>query len=393
MSFPNETAGVNRKSRVAIRRADNYDSSIIDAALAGIISDLGGISNFVKPGSTVLLKPNLLSPRPPEHAVTTHPAVAVAVARICREAGAAKIWIGDSCAGDHEDQKLWDKTGMTNAFRDLSVELKSFSRNVTSRPAASGYVPVPAWLDQVDSVISLPKLKTHGLTLLTCGVKNIYGMVVGGAKAAYHGTYPSPRAMSEFLAGIYLAFKPELTVVDAVTAMEGEGPANGRPKQVGLLMASADAASIDAVCAGFLKIAPSRIPMLAAVSRLSGGVIEPKAIEITGVESTVLESIRLRSSVGRFLLRVPEPVFKIVSRVMKCQPRIDPKLCTRCGICARICSQNAISLEEGSPPRIDPARCITCMCCAEACPHHAASARSPFGRLRCFFRRLPRSIK
>ncbi len=381
---------MNRRASVAIHRCPDYRSQSVEAALADILRDLGGMDRFIAPGDTVLLKPNLLSPRPPEQAVTTHPSLVAAVARVCLQAGAGMVWLGDSCAGDHDDRELWQRTGMTAALAGLPVEFKSFNRAVATRPLGASQAPVPVWLDQVDKVISLPKLKTHALTLLTCAVKNMYGMIAGSAKSAYHATHPSPRAMSRFLAEVFAEFKPDLTIVDAVIAMEGDGPANGRPKPVGLLLASPDAVAVDAVCAGFLGLQPQQIPLLAETARRGCGIIDHARIDILGVRPEELTGIRLRPSVGRLLMRIPEPVFKIATRLIKCQPIIDHALCIRCGICQKICSRQAIKPDRHGNLRIDPARCIVCMCCAESCPRHAVATRMPFARLRSLLRRQSR---
>ncbi len=376
------------KTPVAISPCRDYSETAVDSSLRSLLENLGGIDKIVERGATVLLKPNLLSPRTPEQAVTTHPSLVKAAARLCMEAGAARIWVGDSCAGDHDDQELWRKTGMSEALEKLPAELKSFHQQVTVRRIGDRQVPVPAWLEEVDSIISLPKLKTHSLTLLTCAIKNLYGMVSGQAKSAYHATHPSPRQMSAFLAEIYRSFIPDLTIVDAVIAMEGEGPANGRPKHLGLLLGGLDAVAIDSVCASLLNLEPQQIPLIKEAAAQEVGEIRTENIEIIGIDSKDLEPLSLAPSLGRLLMRIPEPVFLIVTRLIKCQPRIDQSLCVRCGICQDICSRQAISADSKGCLRVNPRRCIVCMCCAESCPYHAVGTRPFLSGLRRLFTRL-----
>jgi len=224
----------------------------------------------------------------------------------------------------------------------------------------------------------MPKLKTHTLTGLTCATKNVFGLVVGEAKSMAHARYPSPNAMSGFLAKVYTALPPSLTVVDAILAMEGEGPTNGRPRQVGVILAGTDAAAIDAICARTLGLAPEAIPMLRTIRELGGGEIDLANVALVGDGADRLDEIRLKPSMARWLQRIPESVFKPVTYVLASRPRIRRKQCVKCGVCARICSQQAIEWDAAeSRYRIRKERCILCMCCLESCPHQAIEVRSP----------------
>jgi uncharacterized protein (DUF362 family)/Pyruvate/2-oxoacid:ferredoxin oxidoreductase delta subunit len=317
--------------------------------------------------------------------------VVQAIAELAREAGAARIWIADSCAGDHPERALWDKTGMSEVARNCGAELKSFTGSLSSHRVGKGRVPVPEWLAQVDTVISLPKLKTHALTGLTCAMKNVYGLVAREAKSAYHGSHPSPRSMSRFLVEVYLALRPDLSIVDAIEAMEGEGPANGRPKHLGLLLAGTDEAAIDTLCARMLPGGQRQAPMLAAAREMGAGVTEEADIAVMGDGRDALLNATLEPSKGRFLLSVPDWLFRPVSRLLASRPRVRDELCIRCGVCAGICSRNAVCKQEDGRYVVDDRRCILCMCCAESCPRHAIYLRSPFD-LFARVRRLAQSL-
>ena len=210
------------RSVVAAVRCPDYSAAAVERAVRAAMTALGGISAHVRPGQTVLLKPNLLSARLPEQAVTTHPALMTALVRVCQEAGAARIWIGDSPAGQHAEAVLWEQTGMAAVAAATGAELKSFHVPLRTRPCAGLDLPSPVWLDEVDVLITVPKLKTHILTILTGAVKNQYGLVAGQAKANFHSHFPAPVAMSRFLAQLFGVFRPHLAVMDAGVAMEGE---------------------------------------------------------------------------------------------------------------------------------------------------------------------------
>lgn len=372
---------------VAAVRCPDYDREAVERAVREAMTCSGVLAGTEWRGKTVLLKPNLLSPRPPGEAVTTHPEIVRAAARIIRAAGAKAIWIGDSCAGEHADATLWTKTGMQSVADDTGAVLKSFRETPASRLIGDRPVPVPGWLEQVDLIVSLPKLKTHTLTGLTCAMKNTYGLIVGGAKSSYHASHPSPRSMSKFLVHVYMALKPHAFIVDSIEALEGEGPANGSPRKVGLILAGRDGVAVDATCARMLKGGAAGIPMLSLAGKLGAGSADPAHIRVLGDGESLLDTIRLKPSLGRFLLAIPESLFKPVTHLLSCRPKIDDALCVKCGVCAEICSQKAIRRLDDGRYRVEGARCIICMCCAESCPRHAILVKSPLD----LFRRLKRT--
>ncbi len=356
-----------------------YAPDLVQEAVVRALEPFGGLAQFVPPGGTILLKPNLVSPHPPEDAVTTHPLLVETLARLCFQAGAGRVWIGDSPAGAHVDSILWERTGMRAAAERSGAELRSFSGGeIETVPCGAEHVPVPRWLREVDRVISLPKLKTHALTGLTCAMKNVFGMVVGEAKSMAHARHPSPREMSAFLVEVYAALRPGLTVVDAVIAMEGEGPTNGRPRPVGLVLAGTDAVAIDRFCSRFLPRGERAVPMLEYAAARGVDPGRTAALRIAPENLPSLPAVTLRPSMARWLMRLPNALFKPATYFLAARPRIQPRRCRRCGACAEVCSQNAIAWNPArNGYQVDDARCILCMCCLESCPHQAIDVRSP----------------
>ena len=182
----------------------------------------GGFPPVVKPGARILVKPNLLTAKPPEAAATTHPEVVRGVIHALRRSGVNKIAIADSPAGSYSWEELWSKTGMAALAADEKVELLPLL-GFRKIDVAGFSVPVFKGLDDFDAFVSVPKLKTHLLTKVTGAVKNSYGLVVGESKSAFHSLNPSPRAMSEFVAAIYGALKPCFVVMDVVDCHGGGG--------------------------------------------------------------------------------------------------------------------------------------------------------------------------
>jgi uncharacterized protein (DUF362 family)/NAD-dependent dihydropyrimidine dehydrogenase PreA subunit len=381
------------RSRVAVAACASYEPAAVAAALAEVLAAMGGIAASVKPGQTVLLKPNLLSPRAPELAVTTHPELVRQMILQCARAGAARIWVGDSPAGEHAEANLWARTGMTGAVEGTPAVLKSWQTRKTAVVCGDDALAVPEWYSEVDVVISLAKLKTHSLTTLTCGLKNVFGIVGGQAKSNYHAKYPSPLAMSEFLVRVFAVLKPHLTIVDAVLAMEGNGPASGHPLPVGVLLAGRDAVALDAVACAALRIPPSAVPMIRLAAAANLGRMDEAAIECVGSGVTPLRAARLRPSCSRFLRYIPESLFGLATRVLRLRPRIQDRQCVKCGICAGVCPRQAIETQTRSGyPFIRPADCIVCFCCMESCPRGAIAVQLYVGTLFRLAQRMRKTV-
>jgi uncharacterized protein (DUF362 family)/Pyruvate/2-oxoacid:ferredoxin oxidoreductase delta subunit len=372
------------ESRVVVARCPSYSPVEVGVALTEVFDALGGFSKFVKAGQTVLLKPNLFSLHPPEDAVTTHPELVRQILLLCVKAGAGRVWVGDSPVGLHSETELWLRTGMTAAVAGTPAELKSWQVKQIPLQCGDDVLAVPEWYREVDVVISLPKLKTHNLTTLTCGLKNVYGIVNGPAKSQFHVKYPSPLAMSAFLVRVFGTFKPQLTIADAVVAMEGNGPAHGHPVPVGALLGSRDAVALDAVACRALRISPSAVPMIRLAAKSQLGQMNESRIECTGSGVSRLQSVKMKPSLARYLRLFPEWSFWLTPRLFRLRPHIKILLCEKCGICAGICPKQAITKNERTGyPDIDHSSCIDCFCCLESCPQSAIAARLYLANLLC----------
>jgi uncharacterized protein (DUF362 family)/NAD-dependent dihydropyrimidine dehydrogenase PreA subunit len=377
------------RSKVVVANCPSYSSSEVESALTEVVEAMGGLSSFVRPGQTVLVKPNLFSSHPPEHAVTTHPEIVRQVIQLCEKAGAGRIWVGDSPVGSQEERALWLRTGMEKAVSGTRAELKSWHARQKPISCGSDILAVPEWYDDVDVVISLPKLKTHCLTTMTCGLKNIYGLVSGQAKIQFHMKYPSPLTMSAFLVRVFAELKPHLSIADAVLAMEGNGPAHGHPLPVGVLLASRDAVALDAVGCVALGILPSTVPMirLAAASKL--GRMDPSTIDCIGSGVPRLHAARMKPSMSRFLRYIPEPLFRLSTILWQLRPKIMVKHCSKCGNCVTNCPTKTIH-ENNGIPQINQTDCIACFCCMESCPQGAIALQLYLGTLFCVARKRRR---
>jgi uncharacterized protein (DUF362 family) len=249
-------------SKVVIVRCGGYGQEEVDAAVRRQIELLGGVGQFIKPGQTILIKPNFIAPKARELAVQTDPAVLIAIAKICKDAG-AKPFIGDSPAwGDVESCAA--ALGMTEELKRLGVLLKGLGRPKRCYiKQARTAVRLSSDALEADAIINVPKLKTHQQLGATIAVKNMFGCVCGKWKPYWHfARGSSQKRFCELLLDIYDYLGPVLTIVDGITAMDAGGPIQGRARHVGLLAASEDSIACEVVCARAVGIDPVTLPVI-----------------------------------------------------------------------------------------------------------------------------------
>lgn len=356
---------------VSLQQCSDYSAEQVERKLVALLEPLGGIGQFVAPGQRVLLKPNLLAGKPPEAAVTTHPAIVQAVVQLVRQAG-GEVLVGDS-PGLGSFERVAAKSGISQAVAAAGGTLLPFS---ATRAVGTGGVfrqleLATAYLD-ADLVINLPKLKTHEMMTMTCAVKNLYGAVVGPAKAGLHLTAGHSKALfAGLLLEIAQARPVALTIVDGIWAMEGNGPNSGTPRQCGLLLAGANPVAVDTVAARLAGIPGQLLPVEQEARRrgLPGTELEDITLygdlPLTSLEPafTLPDGLDLQFGLPGFL--------KVLLRnQLSPLPVAEPQHCTRCGVCRDACPPHAITITKNAL-KVDSGRCIRCWCCRELCPRHA----------------------
>ena len=174
------------KTPVALARCDDYDPGKVFAAVRRSVDLLGGIGSFIKPGERVLIKPNLLKGSHPDNAVTTHPEIVRAVIRLVRQAG-AKALVGDS-PGIGDLRKVAERSGILAVIEQEGAILAGFDEAVSVKGHGRFQrFEIARAAREADAIINLPKFKTHGMTVLTGAVKNLFGCIPGALKAEFHG--------------------------------------------------------------------------------------------------------------------------------------------------------------------------------------------------------------
>lgn len=371
--------------KVLLLKQDGYNQKSIDSAVENIFAHFGGVETFVTPGAEVLLKVNLVSGCAPDRRVTTDPSVVRAVARVVLEAGGHPV-IADSPGIDNFERAA-RKAGLMDVARDLGVPCVELTDPVPLPPApgaAFHKIEVSRRILESDCVVNLPKMKTHAQMLLTLGVKNLFGCVVGRRKAEWHYSVGLKRDLFAALlldlwAGVSRLRAPRfLTILDGVIGMDGQGPTNGKPFPFGVLGGARDALTMDFWLCRMLGLPLEDYPLWqAALARnmeqcalderdLSGDF--PLDHVWSGVNIPRLDRLSVIPGLERL------PFGRALEQALTSRPVHRPDRCAGCGKCAEICPAGAIVLRE-KKLTFNYKKCVRCYCCHEMCPVNAIEFR------------------
>jgi uncharacterized protein (DUF362 family)/ferredoxin len=382
---------VRGSSVVALVRVATYDRQEVARAVRRALALLGldgqELLSVLAPGATmngapaapgrgrVLLKPNLLASVAPGEGVTTHPAVFAETARALQERGHDLVY-GDSPGFGTRLASAVRRCGLADEADRLGIPLAEFEHGVdVSWPDAVVHqlFHVARGVLDARAVVNLPKLKTHALTTMTGALKNTFGVIPGFRKAEYHVTHPDLEGFSRMLADLNGLVRSGLVVMDAIHAMEGNGPRGGTLVPLGLLIVSVDPVAVDAVACRIMGIDADRAPVLRMAEEAGIGCASADRIEIRGDPVGGLEGRRFALPPQHLARKLPGWLFRWAKNLMVPKPSIVASRCRRCGECVKACpvQPKALSQAPGGVPRYAYGRCIRCCCCQESCPHRA----------------------
>lgn len=356
---------------VEIVSCNDYEMESVNEAVKKIVNCFHGVFDLIRPGMKVLIKANICTPTLPERAATTHPSLIVALTKEVLKRG-AKVLVGDDPIAPNVANETLQLSGINKALSTITADSTVFS---LENGFASVNVPDSYILKKVnfarsvleaDFIINVPKLKTHILTQMSCGVKNYMGCVERNQRKEIHSLHGNDEFAAALL-DIYKIRPADLTVVDAIVGMSGLGPSNGIPTKIGYLIASENVYATDYVAASILGYNPLKVTTV-KLSR-NYGLFDENGIIYD--ENTIDDCRKSNLQLAPY---ISDTVRKRFSKQLSLYLVINKEHCIRCEECARQCPAHAIHIENMS---IDFKKCKMCFCCFELCPQNAVEFTIP----------------
>ena len=345
-------------------------------------------SEFDFKGKNVALKPNLLAKRTPEAGITTNPLFVKAAGEYFISKG-AKVIVCDSPGGIYNNMimnSVYNVCGMKKAAEESGIEL-NYDMGSAEKFLKDGVVSksfnIINPLTKADFIVNLCRLKTHSLCGMSAAVKNMYGSIPGLQKAEQHARFPHQKDFSRYLIDLCRVVSPSISVVDSVIAMEGNGPAGGTLKRVGVVISSANPYALDYIASHIMGFSVNEV--LTVKNSIEQGLCPKNIDEIAvvgdDIEAYVSDFKKPDSSAGGLIKQLPNFLGGRLKKWLEPRPYIVVSKCVGCGECANCCPQATIKIEN-KKAHIDYDNCIRCYCCQELCPMKAVSIkRNPFMKL------------
>ncbi|MFP4056633.1 MAG: DUF362 domain-containing protein [Candidatus Brocadiia bacterium] len=269
----------------------------VERMVAEALELLGGAEQFVADGQKVVIKPNLvmqpaLMRRGRERRrdgrvreeFTTDVRIVAALARQLRRAAQCTVVVAEGTPNDLSE--LYDFLGYIRLEEQLGIDLVDVDAGPRVAVEVDGLArkryAMPAITQDSDVLVDVAALKTHHLTGVTLGMKNLFGLLPQ-PKRAFH-----PQ-LDQVLCDLCRMRKPDLVLIDGLVAMEGQGPVRGEPVAMDLLIAGRDIVAVDAVGCAVMGIEPRRIRHLRLAGEQGLGELDLAKIEVRGAS---IESVR-----------------------------------------------------------------------------------------------------
>jgi uncharacterized protein (DUF362 family) len=378
-------------TNVYVVRCESYEKA--DEKIKNLLNLMGGIGQFAKKGEKITLKANLLGAVPPERAVSTHPAIIAAVGKLAKNEGSIPLIVDSPGSGylynEATLKKLYKICGMYDAAEQAGIDVNmDTGHDKVSFPQGKlmKQIDVIKPITQADAVFNLCKMKTHLFMHVSGAVKNHFGIIPGLSKVGFHAKLFDKERFADMLLDLSLYVAPRLSIMDAVLAMEGEGPgASGSPRQVGLLLASTSDLAIDVVAGEIVGLPYEHNPVLMAAKRRG---ILPYKIEDVNVIGEDLSGLKIPdykfpTTVRGFSRTVEKNtvIRNFLKSTLSKYPVVSKERCIGCGMCATACPEKMITMITRNGKKkavISLKNCIRCYCCHELCPHKAIDIKSKF---------------
>ncbi len=357
---------------VSLRGQGSYDLKKVRTLLEEILSASWRGFFTLKSGDHILLKPNLLSAKPPEAAVTTHPVVLEAMIQILLDAG-CKITVGDSPAIQRFSTVV-KKAGLQALEKRYPIRFQELNDPVEIKGLKGGIFKtfeVSRHCLETDYFINIAKFKTHSMMGLTLSVKNLFGCIPGKKKAAWHLAIGKDRnRFARMLTELAAILPVDFHIIDGITGMEGNGPGNGTPINLGILLGGENAPAVDIVAAGMIGVLPQDLLTCRAAAEIKSGPVDKEEISIQGNLPPHLPLPFKLPESTQTDWRLPSFFKGILRWAFLPLPRVNRDRCRGCLLCRDVCPPEAIFEKDGRI-FIKENLCIRCYCCQEVCPENA----------------------
>ncbi|MEN3014366.1 MAG: DUF362 domain-containing protein [Endomicrobiia bacterium] len=334
------------------------------------------VEEKIKSSKKILLKPNLLAAHSPQEAVTTHPVFVQAVLKLLKELNSnSEIIITDSPSVLNFQEVI-----IKTEIKKVAQQENATILNINNYPVVE--VPfgkfgleklvVSRIVKDVDMIINLPKLKTHSLTVFTCAVKNMYGIIPGLTKSLYHKYAVLPQDFLELLYAVWRQVKSHLVIIDGIKGMDKEGPAGGRIRNFNIIVSSTSDKAADWFLVKHI-LKKEIIPFYKKEY-----FEEAEVLYLDSESKNLVKKIKVAlPQTITFFSFLPKFFVNILKNFIWFRPEIKEDLCKKCGKCYEICPQKTIKI-EAKTYYIEYKNCISCFCCKEACPYNAITIEKSF---------------
>ena len=364
------------RNRVWLAQCPDYGQSLEEKIEKAF--DALQVWDKIRPGMRVVLKPNLVMSSKPEQAIITHPAVGK-----CVQKAGGRVVIAESPGGPYTPAAIKAMFRATG-YRDMAeacgftlyTDCKSREVTLPQAKRCRELSVVEPFLDR-DYLIDLPKLKTHSMVGFSGAVKNLFGTVPGLQKPELHCRFPEREPFSEMLCDLCHFLGPDLSLMDGIWAMEGNGPTGGQRRDLHVIAGSESPWALDVAAASLVGLEPEKIAMLREGHERGYGPLDLSELELVGDPMETLlapDFLKAQASSTDFIDRLPKFLRPAAKKLATPYPRIDKKRCVGCGKCAESCPQHTITLREGKAV-IRYQNCIRCFCCHEMCPKHVVQIK------------------
>lgn len=352
---------------VYAKKINSYNKIDVKSFLSEVISFFSEELLNLK-HKKILIKPNLLMDKKPSEGVTTHPIIIETLIEILIDKGFTNLFLGDGPGGFSINyEKVLESTGMRKILKKFpEVSLFKVSPNDYLIEEINGIeLYISKAVENIDAVINIAKIKTHGLTVYTGAMKNLYGLIPGPFKKLYHYKYPAPKEFAEVITALNLKIKPFLNILDGIIGMQGDGPSGGFPAEIGYLLAGQDILSVDTAGAYLLGYEFKDVDYFKLAESYEIG---SKEFTLVGDE---LQKGNFKLKSNKWINLSLSRFGKYLKKLFWIYPVFDDEKCVKCLMCLKSCPREAIYLDKDNKLKLNSKFCQSCLCCHELCGYNA----------------------